>query len=356
MRRWISIVMLALAALALPAGAVFASEAFQEPGESDDLVIFGNSVVVRDGETVDGNVVVIGGALRLEDGGRIKGDVVAIGGSLELDGEIDGEVVSIGAALEADGDAQIDGETFAIGGDVDIDEDASFAGGFASIPGPDLTTIPVPTVSQLPSGPVNPLSPLSRGTAIPLSSMIKRLVGALNWALVVGILAVLVLLAWPVPLERVGQAVTRAPAAVGGVGCLSMFLFPVLGVGLAATLILIPLTLVLMIVFLAVLLFGWVAVGMLFGERLLEWFGTKEITSRNAGVAGTFGRTLLVGIVGALPGLGWLGLLSGLVLATVGVGAVVLTRFGWHTYGPARLAAGEGQNSALAAEAETGDN
>jgi hypothetical protein len=360
MKRWAVTGLIALIVLALPLGAVCAAQRIQGQDGTGDWVVFGDSVTVSEDEIVRGNVIVIGGDLRLDEGGQVEGDVVAVGGSLEVAGEVGGDVVSVGAVLDVDEAAQVRGETVAVGGEANVDQ-TGLAGGFVVTPGPDLRTFTLPSVPSLPT--FGPPSLPRRGT-FAVSRILERLLAAVNGAVILGVLAALVLLLWPEPVERIGRAVNRAPAAAGGVGCLSIMVVPLVGTLLAVTLILIPFSFLLALAFLAVLLFGWVAVGLLFGERLLEWLGTREITARNAGIVGTFGLTLLVGLVGALPGLGWLSALSSVALATVGVGAVVLTRFGWRAYGPVTVGAGElpaaieqtSSEVAVDADAEKGDN
>ena len=332
---------LALAALTLTWGVAFAAQGSQK-GETGDRVVFGDSLVVTGGQTVQGNVLVVGGDLGLEEGGRVTGDVTALGGSLELSGQVDGSVVSIGSVVEVTEAAQIAGETVAVGGEVQVADDASLAGGYVRTPGPTFGEL-----SALPGWSTPPASPTlpRRMATFTVAQVAGGLVKALRDALVVGALATLVLLMWPEPLSRIGQAVRRAPAASGGVGCLSMVLFPLVSAVLVVTLVLAPLAAVVLLALLVLSLLGWVAVGTLFGKRLLAWFGLRESTLMSAGLAGTFSLTLLFGMVRAIPGLGFLGVLLGVVLAAVGVGAVILTWFGRRSYAPVAVAPKEGEGS-----------
>jgi len=323
-RGWIAV--LVLVALALPGGVAFAAGSGQDDvGDGDDWIVVGDDATVAEGQTVAGNVVVVGGDLCVEEGGQVGGDVLAVGQSLDVAGRVSGDVVAIGAALRVRETAHIGGETVAVGGEVDTSDDATLLGDLIVTPGPDLTDLRLPPIPRN-------LPAFGRPASVPASRVLNRLVAAFSNALILGVLAGLVLLIWPEPLTRIERAITQAPAAVGGVGCLSVLLFPLLSVVLVVTLILSPLVFLLSLAFLAALLFGWVAMGTLFGERLLAWFGRNEITPRVAGIVGTFALTLLVSVIGALPGFGFLGLVSGWTLAMVGVGAVVLTRFGRRAY------------------------
>jgi hypothetical protein len=72
-------------------------------------------------------------------------------------------------------------------------------------------------------------------------------------------------------------------------------------------------------------IFGWIAIGLLVGRKLLEAFNVGGVTSLKAVAAGT----LLISLLRAIPCLGGI---FGFVVGCAGLGAVVLTRFGRQTY------------------------
>jgi len=69
-----------------------------------DIVVFGGNAIIEG--TVAGTVVVLGGEIRARRGAQIRGDIVAIGGSIEEDEEvvIRGEKILIGGVAGAIGD------------------------------------------------------------------------------------------------------------------------------------------------------------------------------------------------------------------------------------------------------------
>jgi hypothetical protein len=71
--------------------------------------------------------------------------------------------------------------------------------------------------------------------------------------------------------------------------------------------------------------FGWIAVGLLVGQELLEAFRVRGITSMIAVVVGI----LLISLLGAIP---CIGIIAAIIVGCLGLGAVVLTRFGTQTY------------------------
>lgn len=79
-----------------------------------ERVEIGGSIVVKEGEAIDGDVVAVGG--RVDVYGRIGGDVVAIGGDVELhDGAVvEGDAVSVGGRVVSDGTAIVEGQRVSV--------------------------------------------------------------------------------------------------------------------------------------------------------------------------------------------------------------------------------------------------
>jgi hypothetical protein len=144
-------------------------------------------------------------------------------------------------------------------------------------------------------------------------------------ALALAALGLLVVLFWPKQTEVVGRAVFAAPLPSAGVGLLTGVVAVVLIILLAITICLSPVAFLLGVAMLVAGLFGWVAIGLLVGRRLLEAFNVKGITSLMAVAAGT----LLISVLRAVP---CLGAIMGFVVGCAGLGAVVLTRFGRQAY------------------------
>jgi hypothetical protein len=140
-------------------------------------------------------------------------------------------------------------------------------------------------------------------------------------------LGVVVMLILPKQTSLVGQTVSTVPLPSAGVGLLTfavlLFVVPLLVIICIG----IPLVVLLGVAFLAAMLLGRVAIGALIGERLLTALKVKQSQPLLDVVVGIG----LVELLAAVPCLGWL---LGLTLWLVGLGAVVLTRFGTVPYEP----------------------
>ena len=75
-------------------------------------------------------------------------------------------------------------------------------------------------------------------------------------------------------------------------------------------------------------LLGWVALAEPFGNRLFALFGIDPQPAIVTAAAGGIALTLLVRVWGLFWFTAWIGLLLTVVLGSIGLGAVVLTRLG----------------------------
>jgi len=99
-------------------------------------------------------------------------------------------------------------------------------------------------------------------------------------------------------------------------------------IGLAITLILLPVAVLVPFVLVAAVVFGWLALGIEIGHRLAEAFKVEWTPILVAGI-GTFTLTFGIGLVNWVPCIGFL---IGLVVSAAGLGAVIMTRFGSRAY------------------------
>ncbi|MDW8327904.1 MAG: polymer-forming cytoskeletal protein [Anaerolineales bacterium] len=297
------------------------------PFHSDEVVT-GGDFILRSGETLEGNLIVVGGNVVVEKEAVVTGQVVIFGGDVMLSGTVHRDVVVFGGNLELSETAVVKGNLVRSGGSVRGEEgyevQGSEIGGFAA---PPLTTMP-PTPT--PSSATDPLWGLVRQ----LFGFVWNSLIALTTAIAVGLLALLVVLLLPEQTRRVSAAISTVPVLSGGIGLLTLFAVPFLAIVLAlATLLCFsPFSLLALIVYGIAVLFGWIAVGALLGERLAASARWQNVGPAFTAALGTFLLTLLTGGLGLLPGGGFLGALVGLLAASVGLGAVTLTRFGTQPY------------------------
>ena len=172
-------------ALALPNSA-------QAADAADDKVVFGDTYTLASGQTLNGNLAVLGGTATLEAGSTVNGDVALMGGTLEISGTVSGNVSTLGGTLFLDDGAVIEKDVTMMGGTLHRSENAQIRGslvngGFH------------PFQFNLPNLPIN----WRFSNGFPWTP-IWNFFSTLFSTLVVAALAVLVVLLWPRPTERVG--------------------------------------------------------------------------------------------------------------------------------------------------------
>lgn len=338
-----------LALLLIPAGSALAAPAYDiviGEGESrGDVELYGDSLEVKPGGTVSGDVTIFGGDADIA--GTVEGDLAVFGGNVALSGTVEGDLVSLGGNLTISESADIDGDCVVLGGNVEDNSSrsscASFNTGFPL--GDFFSGIQPPTPPTPPTPPaITPPSMASRigGFFISMLEVLGRSLIFAFVAFVIGALA-------PTQLERVSSVIRSKPAASGAVGLLTAVAAPsllmlLLIVSAVLTLVCIgllgfPVVIVLSIALLAALAFGWVAVGNLLGHVLVTPLQLKQRSTAVTATLGTFLLTVILSLLALprfIPGEG----LVAFVLLCIGLGATALTQFGTKPYPPANAPAG----------------
>jgi hypothetical protein len=87
----------------------------ESPDHSNDLVRFGQDIVIAADQVVDGDVVAIGG--NIEVLGRVKGSATAVGGSVSIrdKGVVEGDAVSVGGGTTTSDSASVSGSNVSVG-------------------------------------------------------------------------------------------------------------------------------------------------------------------------------------------------------------------------------------------------
>jgi hypothetical protein len=313
--RRLIIILLAIAALILlvPAGSAEAAPV------QDDQVSVGEDLTLREGERVDGDVLVLGGNFTMREDSRVEGNATVVGGNAQIDGEIQGDLTTFGGHVTLSNLARVGGNVVALGGRVD------------EAPGADVGSIVQgPSVRNFrfwdglrPTG-----FPRIIGTR-PESAIFSAL-GTLMGTVILSVIGMAVYAVWPRQTDEVGRTIVNAPLPSLGVGCL---IYPV--AAFVALIILITICLAIFVPVVALLvvaasLFGWIALGVLLGRWLAGVTGWRTATPLAVSGLGVFILSFAAAILGEIPCLGSLVVLGA---ASIGLGAVTLSRFGTRRFG-----------------------
>lgn len=307
---------------------------------ADDEVIFFGTFRLESGETLDGSLVVFGGVVTLEEDSRVTGDVLVFGGNVTASGSIQNSLVAIGGVVTLESTAVVRGDLIAPATVLRREEGAKIFGQIITdnVPEVDVPEIVITAMPEAPDLPeVDPPQPDMFDRFLQTIQPVVSFFGVLARALIFSAVAVLIGLILPRNNQQVQQAVEEHPVLAGGFGLLSVGVFVAAVIMLAllsVTVILIPLTIPLIVLLsLALtlgLLFGLVAVSMEVGRRIMvslkrDWTPSMQMALGAFSLAFVLGL-FSIGLWGFLGGVLWI------LVGAIGLGAVLLTRFGTQPY------------------------
>lgn len=303
----------AFAILFLTASLLFGAQpALAATQQGGDQICTGNNLTIISGQSV-GNLLAFGCNVDVQQGATVYGSIADFGGNVKIAGTVNGSIATFGGNVMLTETAVVNGQVASMGGNY------SAAPG-AVVRGNANTGSIVPPI---PPTPPTPVSPFSRAFNFGFD-----ILGGIVTALAFAALGALVVIFAPNATRRVSDAVQKQPLNTAGVGCLTLIVLPILGILLVITIIGIPIALLLGLVTWAAWIFGGIAIGLLAGEKILGAFRVSNILPVLAVILGV----VLLMLVGQIPVFGWL---VSCIVGLLGLGAVVMTRFGTRAYPPA---------------------
>ncbi len=293
-----------------------AAPAFASGGQPPGQIIWGD-FTLQSGQTLDGDLVVFGGDVRVEADSTVRGSVVVWGGDVEIAGTVEQDVVAFGGDVRLRRTARIEGGLVVLGGKVDRE-----AG--ARVFGQQLVNPPQWSRWGWVMIPAYPYFP-SDGLPMLIFQVSVRGLEIFLRAVVMAGLAGLVALLWPRAAARIGRSALEKPLPAFGMGLLTLVVGVLLAIGLTLTLCLAPVGIAAAIALVVAILFGWLAIGVTIGERLMPTLTSRPIAPFWTAALGAGLLALLSDLLGLIPCMGWIG---GFLITCAGLGAVALTRFG----------------------------
>ncbi|MCB0201998.1 MAG: polymer-forming cytoskeletal protein [Anaerolineae bacterium] len=302
-----------------------------------DKVVFGGSYRVRSGEVLSGDLAIFGGSATIEEGGVVRGDIVSMGGSLDVEGTVNGDIAVFGGSVDLASTALVTGDLVRFGGSLDVAPGAEVRGstregGTFDLPGMWQGRFVPPIFS--PSAPSQ--LPFEQSPGRWLVAAFLAVLRAVAMTAGLGALALVISLIWPGGIERIGRAGEKTPFMALAVGALTWLVGLALVAIAAITICLLPLAILLALVLVAAAILSWIVTGWWVGRKLLALLNLDRPTTV---LEATIGTVLVVGVyflVGILPCVDFI---YGALVASFGVGAIALTRFGTRPYPPPPLVA-----------------
>lgn len=298
-------------------------------GMTDGQIIFGSNYTVKSGETLGGDLVVFGGSVMVEDGGIVKGDLVLFGGSITIAGTVTGDLVLIGGSGILKSTAVVEGDMDTVGGSFQTESGALIMGTTNNYTSPPALSLSLPnafTDPDLTKLPNDVTRYITAANFNPITDLAWLIMKSLGWAA----LAALVLMFLEKYTLQVRKAALHQPAITGSFGFISLLVVIVVTVVLSVTILLIPVALIGLLIFGFAVAFGWIAVGLEVGQRMSQLFHQEWALPISAAL-GTFTVNLVANGIGFIPCVGWV---VPFLISLLGLGAVILSRFGTISYPP----------------------
>ena len=267
-----------------------------------NLRVGGGQVDVGPMATVAGNVNVGGGQVSLR--GAVKGSVTASGGRVLIDGPVDGDVVSNAGRLTLGPNARLAGALRYRSGDELVRDPA------AQVAGP-IEHLPLPGRSAS--------SPAQREH----SWRERAHRAAPSWWWTAGLMAIAALLVAGLPVTSLRMADglrTRLGWSLLW-GLIALVCIPVAALILMISIVGIPLALLVVLLYLALLLLGYVGSAVAVGQWALARFKADAVARIGWRIAAAMAAVLALALLGRVP---FVGGLVALLAVLAGIGGVVL--------------------------------
>ena len=284
------------------------------------------------GQTQNGDLTVNANEVYFEAGSTVNGDVSVNALSVvEMHGTINGDLTVMASPL-----AKVNLEGLQVNGELTLCTRGQQTGLNTSNIG-KLNNACDPATIFGGHTPVDPRSlPIVRTYS---ENPLLRLFQTILTAFLAAGLSAVAYLVFPGRMDRMIQTALRTPIETGIVGFLSLGT-AVLGTGAYAVLTVLtvgilciaaPLIGLGWLAVIAALIIGWIVISAPVGEWLLRKVHV-DTTPMITAVFGAFALTLGVGLIQLIPCVGWIGFLITVILGSIGLGTVVLTRVGRRLY------------------------
>jgi hypothetical protein len=287
-------------------------------GFTDGRVVLGGEFVLESGETLDGDLAIVGGSATLMADSTVTGSVFLVGGNLVVEGTISGDLAIVGGNARLGPAAVVGGDLLTFGGNVNRNGGTIMGD---TVSGEELNfPYNFQFTRDFPFRNFNPSIS---------SSYAARALTFLFQSFMLAALAVLIVMFLPKNVEIVAGTIVDQPLIAGAFGLLTFVVAPILIVFLIITICLAVVGIVGAAVLVAAGVLGWIALGMEVGKRLAKAMNQEYQPVVAAGL-GTLIFALVVNGIGFIPCVGWL---APFLASAVGLGAVLMTRFGTRAYG-----------------------
>jgi hypothetical protein len=271
--------------------------------------LLGDVYILNSDERINGDIAGIDTRLTIEKRAIVNGSVSAIGSQVTVDGIINGDINSFGGSVTLGESAQIRGNINHIASTIEISPGAGITG--------EINAFSLPEESQ----------PENLNIPEPAKEMFKPRGWVIFQVVRVGLLLisnVLIIYLFKDPTMRVIKQLRSQVLVSWIVGIVLAFSTPLVAIVLLISICLSPIGLLLLILLFLVKIWGWTLISHIIGESLVNWlkldWGSLGIVILGSLIVGLF-----MILFSFIP---FVGIIINWIISALGVGSIVLGRFG----------------------------
>ena len=288
---------------------------FEKSVNVDDADIYpsqfltGDVYILKDGEKIDGNIAGIGTTLVIEEGAQVKGDISLIASNLEVDGKVNGDINLFAGTSTFNDNAIVTGTINQIFNQIEASPNASIYG--------EINTYIFPASGDDTFGQGLPnLLEWANPTAL-FSFQAARVISLL-------LLSLLAISLFHTPTFKVIDSIRQNLAVSWGAGILTLFFIPIIALVLIITICLSPIGILILLAFFISLIWGWTALSFIIGERFTHWL-KLDWSNEGTAAVGAVLTGVILSVISLIPCLGFF---INTVISAIGLGGVLISRFG----------------------------
>lgn len=283
-----------------------------------DVRVIGGQVNITG--TIGGNITVTGGSVIVSDNAEITGSLVAAGGSITILAPV-GKSITAGAGQLTIANV-VSGNVLAGVGELSLTPNSEIGGNLTYYSENNAELQSGATIS----GKVQHLQPpVTEKKTNEAAQAAKQAVNSLYviWQLIslvsAFVIGTLLIMFVPTFTKRTVETINKRPGLTLGIGLLTIIITPVLVLFLLSTIIGIPLGIMLLFVYIALMYLAKIPVALYIGEKVLGYANLKKSSQL---------LSLLVGLIiyGLLHFIPVIGALVGVIVLLMGIGSWVITK------------------------------
>lgn len=275
-------------------------------------IVFGQNYTVESGQTVTGGLVVVAGNLEIKAGGTVNGDVAVMFGNLTHAGTVTDNVVIAGSQATFEAGSSIGGKLLTFAGTLTSSDKVQVQNGIQQFNSPNDFTKPTNEITFFESNPLlDALFAFLRSVGMALLGLVAVLLGQKY-------------------VQNAAMTARTQPWLSGGMGLMALLATPVIFLILIITILLIPAAFLFGLLLFFAIMLGWIAVGYDLGQRLEKALKVNLADAVSTAI-GIFILGIITWLLGYICCIGWL---VSLAITSLGLGSIILSRFGTRVYTP----------------------